>query len=573
MIGRPDAREEEVTGYDTLVGTPIPKNDWPPKLIFVRSPLMEAMTEQMFIADLKSWSAYFTEKHGELAGKTTEELEKDMQTYMKELGALLKSEGLARPTDDAKKDANISHSDDDKHKLEVDVPPKVPPIKLPAVPAAAQGIERVATPRSARPGSPRNLRKDPLIPLLAGHAKEEREKNLGKFGLPKQRHPLYTGVSKTQVIKSVPDPADVTFGDEGDEHQVSESEDVYVPPEAQPMQKLQWQSHAKGISIAQEGSVFYLSRDPSKHANPIEAFSVPGVGNSTRLHISNRKFPSLAVNNMLQMDLYDNRNWNTLATDDEFALFFQQHLHNPAQPEPMRLAEMRVQDLATFTQQMALEYPEAHWYPMTTTTVRYMPNADPPIRSDKAPPPALRAGQSFGVSYDGLDFLGNSVQSSVLLSFDQGTGFYSIIAPTSKEPIPTKAREPMDALQEFMEMLGAAHRNLPNTTFTLLYHVPPNHHGGENEEIRQMVNDEKGNTENLAWAWIAHSDHADKALGDIERACQMLEEENSYLLWEAYFEGKSREDIAASVMANRTAIEHLRGAYSHLVAMLDPLSI
>lgn len=579
VIGREDAREEEVTGYETLVGTPIPKNDWPKEMHkFLRPmPIMETMAEQMFATDLKSWPAYFKEKHGELEGKTADALEKDMQKHLKELRDLLKAQGVAKSADDAG-DANTSRSDASKQEIEqAAVPPKVPPLTLPASMPRTVTIPKdveVATPRSPR-RSPRNLRKEPLAPSLAAAAQNEKKRQEEALGVHKRRHPLYTGVSVSGIVKRTHDPEFVVpLNYEEEEGAVSESEDMSVPPETQQMRKLDWRTLDSGISVAREGPIFYMSRPP-KHENPIEAFSVPGVDNSNRLHLSNRKFPSLAVNNMLQLDLGGNRNWNTLATDDQFAQFFHQHLHNPAQPEPMRLAEMRMQDLATFTQQMALESPEARWYPMTTTTVRYMPGADQPIRSDKAPPPALWAGQSFGVSYDGQDSLGNLVQGSVLLSYDPRTGFYSIIAPTSREPIATKASEPMNALQSFMEMPGTAHRNLPDTTFTVLYHVPPQYHPGrDNEEVRQRVDDEKGNAEALAWTWIAHHDgNAFKARGNIEQASRMLEEENSYLLCEAYFEGRPEREIAALVATNRKAIERLSSAYAHLVVGLDTLSI
>lgn len=544
MIGRPDAREEEITGYDTLVGTQLPKADWPPKVIFMRpTPIMEAMKAQMFVTDLTSWTAYFKEKHGELVGKTTADLDEDMKKYMEELRTLLKRAGVAESADATKKDADISQSDDDKRKIEVDAPlPKVPPIKLPAV---ATDVERVATPRSGRPGSPRNLRSE------------------------KRPHPLFTGVSQASVFERDRDPGEVVVEDED---RVPESEAVNVPSLAQRMRKLDWRDLGTGISVAQDGTLFYLSRnrDPSRHANPIEAFSVPGV-NSEFLHMTGKfstgDFPSLAVSNMLQADLDGNKHWN-LTTDAEFAQFFRKHLHSPAKPEPKRLAEMRMQDLAAFTQQMALDDPEARWHPMTTATVHYKHGTERPVRFQESPPAALQPNQSFGVSCDGLDLFGKPLQSSVLLSFDQSTGLYSIIVPTLRQPIATKAKEPMDALQSFMKMVRAA----PDTTFTLLYHVPPSSHEDEIEDIRQMVEDEKGNIENLAWAWIARIGHADKARGEIERVFQMFEAQNSYLLWAAHFEGQSPEQIAASVIANRITIDRLGRAYSHLATGNDPLS-
>ncbi|VTU22692.1 hypothetical protein H6CHR_01838 [Variovorax sp. PBL-H6] len=565
-VGFEDARVEEITGYETLVGKPIPKEDWPPKLKFLRrAKLTEAMWDQMFAVDVKSsWVKNFFEEHGTLEGKTGEELE---EAIRENLAAIKKLR--------ADSDGTGSSSDD----VVIEVLEPRPKIAIPILNLnPVEGGGNAGPPsedEQRKPLSPRSFRAKRIDELKTTAARKE--------GILAKPRPDWGRTGESRIERHiVRDPDHLARIDDDDQREDDaridfvgglSNQETRIKKPSKLMKELPWEKSRLGPYVARTENGFYLSPDPNMHASPIQAFSIPDENGEGLVHLSDREHPSLAVSSMLQLDLGRNKNWSTLATDGEFARFFHQHLHNQPQPE-LRLAEMRMQDLATFTQQMALENPEAHWYPMTTTTVRYIPDADPPIRSDKAPPPALRAGQSFGLSYDSPDFLGNPVQSSVLLSYDQRTGFYSIIAPTSREPIATKAREPMGALQDFMEMLGTARHNLQDTSFTVLYHVPPEHHGEDNKEVRQRVNDEEGDAEALAWTWIAHHDgNAFKAKGDIEQACKMLEEENSYLLWDAYFEGWPTEKIARSVAANRKAIERLGGAYAHLVAGLDRLAI
>ncbi|MDR6856354.1 hypothetical protein [Variovorax guangxiensis] len=221
-FGLPDARVEEITGYETLVGTPIPRGDWPSKLKFVRQvPMTEAMWEQMFTADVKkSWVAYFSEKHGELEGKTVEDLQRDMEEDLKKINEELKALGVvpavpavpAVPTVPTVPTGAVDPKGN-KRIEEIELSLKVPAINLPPVKPGMPNDPQVATPRS-----PRNLRKNPDTSRATKVPRNESR--------PNNRNPLYTGDSQIGLRKRPFDPEYVQRLDEEDD--VHESEDLYL---------------------------------------------------------------------------------------------------------------------------------------------------------------------------------------------------------------------------------------------------------------------------------------------------------------------------------------------------------
>jgi hypothetical protein len=293
------------------------------------------------------------------------------------------------------------------------------------------------------------------------------------------------------------------------------------------MQELDWKDSDFGISVAKKGQVFYLSSDPSKSTSLIPAYSIPDDMGSI-LHLVDHEYPTLAVSNMVQLDLGRHKNWKTLTTEGEFTSFFVDYLRNSAEDPAMRVAEMPMQDLAVLTQEMTLQKPERGWLPMTTATVRYVPGTPEPIRSVDTPPPALYPGRAFGISYAARGFRGTTVRKAAMLHFD---GFrYSVVDPTLSESIDTQCEDPHDALQWYMQRISSQHPEA-GIEFTVLYHVPPQMSDG-NDDIRNLVYAANNDALTLVTEWPTDGDVA-QARREIRDACWALEAENSYLLVDA----------------------------------------
>lgn len=554
-IGLPDAREEEITGYKTLVGTPIPRADWPPNLKFVRQVSMtEAMWEQMFIADVKSsWFAYFREKHGQLEGKTVEDLERDMQEDLERINEDLKALGVTKLVEHpgavvAKGHQKIEESEES---------PKVPSVNLSSIKPGIPDDPQVPTPRS-----PRNLRRNPDVPRATKVPRNENRTS--------KRPPLYTGESKIGLPKRLFDPEYVPRLDEEEDVVLeSVSEDLYlalapnVGQASQLMGELLWKDFHSGVQVAQnERGTFYL-RDPSKDASPIPAHHIPNAPGNI-LHISDTQHPSLAVGNMLQLNLGGHENWGTLTTKEEFGTFFFRHLHDDAHDQALRVGEMQMQDLALLTQQKAQSHPEQRWFPMTTARVQHRPGTTKEITSVGTALPALKPGQPFGVSYKTVDRNGTLVHNSVMLFHDSYTRNYRIASPTTHQIAETASTEPEDALLEFMETTNKQHGNPAHgpIVYTVLYHVPPDVHA-DCEDTRKMVLKE-ATPQNVSFSWIAKTRTVAEARIGIGEACEMLEAENSYWLMNASPEVRGSAELVELVEGNRAAIALLGQAFADM---------
>lgn len=556
-VGFEDARVEEITGYETLVGKPIPKEDWPPKLKFLRrAKLTEAMWDQMFAVEVKSWLKNFFEKHGTLEGKTGDELEEAISANIAAIRKMRANPDGTGPAADAKPE----ESDSDDVRIEVDDAEPgngVPILNLGLVKGvgnAGPGPED----EQRKPLSPRTFRAKRIDELKTAAARKE-----GPLAKPR---PALGRTGESRIERHiVRDPDHLARIDDDDQDQYDELMELLVGlsiqepgirKPSQLMKELPWAPSPLGVHVAQTGAnVFYLSPDPSEHASPIQAFSIPAADRQGLLHISDHKLPSLAVSNMLQASLSNNTNLGTLSTEDEFARFFHQHLHYG----PTRLAEMPVQDLAAFTQHKALNDPEAGWLPMTTATVRYADGATEQIQPVKTPPPELQQGISFGVSYEAQDDLGATIRGSVMLRFDGGQ--YSVIDPKSSRPKDTFLEHPRDALKEFMRETCLEHPNFQaGLTFTVLYHVPPA--APSNDEYRSRIAAAKGRADILVENWLHRTGSIAEARLQVAEACKSFEEEISHQLTigAALLVGDKRP-LAARVKANRDAVDLLSRVY------------
>jgi len=343
---------------------------------------------------------------------------------------------------------------------------------------------------------------------------------------------------------------------------------LIAPPARQPLKYDRVEPLGLNVEmqIGKKGPVFYLSRDLLNDPNPIQAYSIPDEDGRGPLHLVNHRYPGLAVVNMLQLDLGDFENWDTLSTDSRYIQFFASHLRGPSQEEASkRLAAPPMKDFAAFTQQMALDRPNAGWRPMTTATMRYVDEA---MQSFESCPPVLSARQSFGVSYEGRDLDGNTAESnSVVLRFDSGSDTYFIINPKSASRMDTGAEEPQEALRIFMQTITREQPDL-DTTFSVLYHVAPTPNEGNND-TRQMVINAQWNSENLISSWIQRTVDVSEAMPEIETALVKLEAENSYLLLMQDRSEDNKEWIADQVKTNRRAIGVLGRAYSGMAVMAD----
>ena len=169
-----------------------------------------------------------------------------------------------------------------------------------------------------------------------------------------------------------------------------------------------------------------------------------------------------------------------MTTHQEFGSFFFRHLRDDTHDQSIRVAEMRMEDLAVLTQEMAVDHPGAV-FPMTTARVLHRPDATEGMSSAGTALPALKREQPFGVSYKTVDRHGALVQNSVMLFCDSGFGNYRLVSPTTSKIAGTIFTDPKNALLSFMETVNLA----PDTIYTVLYHVPPQTHE-EHEATRQM---------------------------------------------------------------------------------------
>lgn len=558
-VGFEDARVEEITGYETLAGKSIPKEDWPPKLKFLRrAKLTEAMWDQMFAVEVKSWLNNFFEKHGKLEGKTGDELEQAISINIAAIRKMRANPDGAGPPADAEPE----ESDSDDVRIQIDDAGSgngVPMLNL----GLAKGVGNAGPgpeDEQREPLSPRTFRAKRIDELTKAAARKE-----GPLAKPR---PALGRTGESRIERHiVRDPDHLARIDDDDQDQYDELMDllsglsIQKPGIRKPslMKELPWAPSPLGVHVAQTGAnVFYLSPDPSEHASPIQAFSIPTGDRQGLLHISDYKHPSLAVSNMLQASLSNNTNLSTLSTEDEFARFFHQHLPYG----PTRLAEMPMQDLAAFTQHMALNDPEAEWLPMTTATVRHAPGATEQIQPVGTPPPELQQGKSFGVSYEAQDELGATIRGSVMLRFDGRQ--YSVIDPKSNRPVETFLEDPRDALKEFMRETCLEHPNFQaGLTFTVLYHVPPA--APSNNEYRSRIAEAGGRADTLVEDWLQRTGSIAEARLQVAEACKSFEEEISHQLTigAALVVGDKRP-IAARVKANRNAIDLLSRVYSSM---------
>ncbi|KWT92121.1 hypothetical protein APY03_3035 [Variovorax sp. WDL1] len=558
-VGFEDARVEEITGYETLVSKPIPKEDWPPKLKFLRrAKLTEAMWDQMFAVDVRSsWLKNFFEKHGTLEGKTEDELEEAISENLAAIRKLRASPDGTGPADDAKPEA--TGSDDVRMQID-DLGPThiVPILDLGSV----KGIANAGPDpddEQRKPLSPRSFRAKRIDELKTAAARKE-----GPLAKPRSALARTTGESRIErsVIR---DPDHLARIDDDEQDPYDElidllsglsSQEPGIRKPSQLMKELPWARSPLGIHVAQTGpSVFYLSPDPSGHASPIQAFSIPDPNRQGLLHISDYKYPSLAVCNMLQASLSGNTNWGTLTTEDEFARFSYQHLSYG----PAGLAEMPMQDLAAFTRHMALNEPEAEWIPLTTATVRYAPDARNRIQPVGTPPPELQQGKSFGVSYAAQDDVGATIHGSVMLCYDGQQ--YSVIDPRSSRPVDSLLNDPIAALKWFMGEIGSEHPNFQERmTFTVLYHVP--RATPSNNEYRFRIAEAGGRADVLVESWLQRTASIAEARLQVAEACRSFEEEISYQLTVgATLVVGDKRPIASRVKANLDAIDLLNRVY------------
>ena len=562
-VGIADAREEKITGYETLVATPIPKEDWPPELKFVRqSPLTEAMWEQMFAADMPgSWLAYLNEKHGTLEGKTEAELQHDIRQDIQQLNEMLRSQySDATAADPPPKEVKIALSSSGERHIEDLERPKPPPLNL----AAALGNST-----ASRPQSPRTH--DTLV--TPRHVREARKakRDGSKGDLLRQRravHTLYTGASTISNLTPPMDAADIRDlrdpepSNALDDYKALSARKAQASKPSQLMRALPWRMLG-GVYVAQQGKDYFISPDPEAHAHPINAFAIHNEEGGGVLHIRNRTFPSLAVSNMVQLDLGNNKNWETLTTDDEYIHFFDEHLRH-ASPDPSRLAAMPMEDLASFTQHMALQRGSA-WRPMTTAKVRYVPDAEQsPIQSAGTTLPEIHPGHAFGVSYEAKDSNNYYVRNSVMLRFADGA--YSVFDPVLSAVLETPYDAPLEALASYMRRISSQHPDVADGfILTVLYHVSPELAIGEQPEVdlvRQRIREAKDSPQNLTFAWLQGNLTVVEIQREMAEACHCLEAENSLLLMSAL--SLSAGEIIDRVKRNRSDIGILNDAYSKL---------
>ena len=566
-VGIADAREEKVTGYETLVATPIPKEDWPPELKFVRqSPLTEAMWEQMFAADMPgSWLAYLNEKHGTLEGKTEAELQHDIRQDIQQLNEMLRSQySDATAADPPPKEVKIDLSSSGERHIEDLERPMPPPLNL----AAALGNST-----ASRPQSPRTH--DTLV--TPRHVREARKakRDGSKGDLLRQRravHTLYTGASTISNLTPPMDAADIRDlrdpepSNALDDYKALSARKAQASKPSQLMRALPWRMLG-GVYVAQQGKDCFISPDPEAHAHPIYAFAVPNEDGGGVLHIKNRKFPSLAVCNMVQLDLGKNKNWETLTTDDEYIRFFDEHLRDSS-PEPsMRLVAMPMEDLASFTQQMALQKGSA-WRPMTTAKVRYVADAEPSrIQSAGTTMPEIHPGHAFGVSYEAKDSDNYYVRNSVMLRYEDGA--YSVFDPDLSTVHDTSYDAPLEALASYMHKISSDHADVADgLVFTVLYHVSPELAIDQPPElnlVRQRIFEAKDSPQDLTFAWLQGNLTVEDIQHKMAEVCCWLEAENSLLLTSA--SNMDADEMISRVARNRHDIEVLNHAYSYLSTM------
>ncbi len=569
-LGFEEARVEEIMGYETLVGKPIPKEDWPPNLKFLRrTKLTEAMWDQMFAVE--SWYKNFFAKHGTLEGKTEEKLEKAITENIAAIRKMLATQDGVESGADAQ-----AHPPErsDSHDVRIQVDEVAPAKRVPILDLSpAQGVGNAGPApedEQRKPLSPRSFRAKRIEELTTSAARKEGVLK-AKPSAPLRRPPVgQTGESRIErhIVRD-PDhlwrvddvPEQEGYDELTDLLQGILDQDPRISKPSKLMETLKWTRSKLGVHVAQTGEhVVYLSPNAFEHANPIQAFSIPDEEGEGLLHISDYKSPSLAVANMLQASLSDNQNLGTLTTEDEFAKFC--HYHLPY--GPMRVAEMPMQDLAAFTRHMALNDPEANWIPMTTATVRYVPDARERIQSAGTPLPVLQPGKSFGVSYESEDDLGTTLRGSVMLNYDGKQ--YSVIDPKSGRPIDTLFDNPMEALQWFMREIALEHPNFqPRMTFTVLYHV--RRKDAPNNELLSWIG--KKNAEALTVDWLDKAATVREARLQVADACLRLEEENSYLLslGDLIVQDDDKREVANRVRVNREAIELLGGVYSAMTEM------
>ena len=131
---------------------------------------------------------------------------------------------------------------------------------------------------------------------------------------PNNRNPLYTGDSQIGLRKRPFDPEYVQRLDEEDD--VHESEDLYLAlvSDVEPGFAADARAFMGGLRPRRPGCADkegkFRLRDLSKPTSPILAHDIPSVPGNI-LHISDLNHPSLAVGNMLQLNLGNHQNWET----------------------------------------------------------------------------------------------------------------------------------------------------------------------------------------------------------------------------------------------------------------------
>lgn len=555
-VGFPDARVEVVTGYETLVGKAIPKEDWPPKLKFERKArLTEAMADQMFAMDIWSWHNYFKAEHGTLENMTPDELNKAIERDLDAIRPLLQSTEVTAP-------APAKNDDSDSDEVRIRIDPDIPSLDLRQV--TSVGNTGSAPNEEQKPLSPRSFARKRMTELTAAAKRRQvhAKPHTGGGASRKGHDPDRTG-NPEDVGHINNDPEE--YGNQARVRGGRSNQAASTQKSSDLMGTLPWErSEQLGGYVAKTAeNVFYLTPEPSQHASPIQAFSVPGEDGEGVLHISDYRYPSLGVSNMLQSSLGGRTNLRTLSTADEFALFCYQNL--PHQKD--RLETMPMEDLAAFTRHQALNDPDAGWMPMTTAKVRYVPEAEDQIQPVGTQPPALQQGKSFGVSYEAQDALGVTLRGSVMLSYQAGQ--YSLIDPQSNQGfIDSKFDEPQDALAWFMRTTRSKHPNFQDMTFTLMYHVPPetvsNEVPARNDVVRAGVEAARWNQETLERNWFNDTRSYPKARQQLAADCQGLEAENSRLLQLKASDYDTKARIASRVKVNLDCIRLLGRAYAKM---------
>ncbi|VTU27049.1 hypothetical protein H4CHR_01916 [Variovorax sp. PBS-H4] len=285
--------------------------------------------------------------------------------------------------------------------------------------------------------------------------------------------------------------------------------------------------------MATTSSYAYFSHNPIG-TNAIRAYGVPRDSQSI-FHICSDKYPTLDATNMLQMRLSGNEGWGTLASTIDFAMFVNDHLAPGARPadRASRIANKHFDDLALFSQQMALERPDQSWSPLTSAGGIYAAEDPMPLQYNGIPPTLIKPA-AFAVQYTGRDWDGQPVTNAAMLTLDE-TGFYIAVDPKRDTHLLLGVEDADKALRQFMEIAAKDHAI---ESFNVLHHVGGAMKDGTSERVRAviLVGHAAGGADAAADAIVAALISEDRTIGAaiewIEWARHTLEAEKTYYLTE-----------------------------------------